>query len=82
MLTIEISPSRHAQHFMKTKTLLDSGANAIYIDKAYAQKMKLPLNLLSNPILVYNIAEHKMLPDQSLNVPRSLFSFRSIVKKL
>jgi hypothetical protein len=25
---------------MKMKALLDSGANAIYIDKAYAQKMK------------------------------------------
>jgi hypothetical protein len=54
-LTIEISPVRHAQRFMKMKALLDSGANAIYIDKAYAQKMKLPLTLLANPIPVYNI---------------------------
>jgi hypothetical protein len=40
---------------MKMKALLDSGANAIYIDKAYAQKMKLPLTLLANPIPVYNV---------------------------
>jgi predicted aspartyl protease len=40
---------------MKMKALLDSGANAIYIDKAYAQKMKLPLTLLSDPKLVYNV---------------------------
>jgi hypothetical protein len=52
-LTIEISPVRHAQCFMKMKALLDSGANAIYIDKAYAQKMKLPLTLLADPIPVY-----------------------------
>jgi hypothetical protein len=54
-LTIEISPVRHAQRFMKMKALLDSGANAIYIDKAYAQKMKLPLTLLADPIPVYNV---------------------------
>jgi hypothetical protein len=54
-LTIEISPVRHAQCFMKMKALLDSGANAIYIDKAYAQKMKLPLILPTNPILVYSV---------------------------
>ena len=40
---------------MKTKALLDSGANTIYIDKAYAQRMKLPLTPLSNPVPVYNI---------------------------
>jgi hypothetical protein len=46
-LTIEISPVRHAQCFMKMKALLDSGANAI--------KMKLPLTLLADPIPVYNV---------------------------
>jgi hypothetical protein len=51
-LTIEISPVRHTQHFIKIEALLDSGANAIYIDKAYAQKMKLPLTLLADPIPV------------------------------
>ena len=54
-MTIEISPSRHTQCFMKTKALLDSGANTIYIDKAYAQKTKLPLTPLSNPVPVNNI---------------------------
>jgi hypothetical protein len=53
-LTIEISLVQHAQRFMKMKALLDSGANAIYINKAYAQKMKLPLTLLADPIPVYN----------------------------
>jgi predicted aspartyl protease len=37
------------------KALLDSGANAIYIHKAYAQKTKLPLTLLADPIPVYNV---------------------------
>jgi hypothetical protein len=54
-LTIEISPVRYAQRFMKMKALLDSGANAIYIDKAYTQKMKLPLTLLADPIPLYNV---------------------------
>ena len=54
-LTIEISPGRQTQPFMKTKALLDSGPNTIYIDKTYAQKMKLPLTPLSNPVPVYNI---------------------------
>jgi hypothetical protein len=40
---------------MTLKALLDSGANLIYIDKAYAQKMRPPLTLLTNPIPVYNI---------------------------
>jgi hypothetical protein len=40
---------------MKMMALLDSGANAIYIDKAYAQKMKHPLTLLADPIPVCNI---------------------------
>jgi predicted aspartyl protease len=40
---------------MKMKALLDSGANAIYINKAYAQKMKLPLTLLADLIPEYNI---------------------------
>jgi hypothetical protein len=40
---------------MKMKALLDSRANAIYIDIAYGQKMKLPLTLLAGPIPVYNV---------------------------
>jgi hypothetical protein len=54
-LTIEISPLRHTLRFMKMKALLDSGANAIYIDKAYAPKMKPPLTLLADLIPVYNV---------------------------
>jgi predicted aspartyl protease len=40
---------------MKMKALLDSGANAIYIDTAYAQTLKLPLTLPADPIPVYNV---------------------------
>ena len=54
-LTIEISPSHHTQRSIKTKALLNSRANTIYIDKAYAQKMKHPLTPLSNPVAVYNV---------------------------
>jgi hypothetical protein len=67
---------------MKMKALLDSGANVIYIDKAYTQKMKLPLTLLSDPYWYITLMEHGMPPDQSLIVPRSLFSFRDIMRKL
>jgi hypothetical protein len=52
-----------------------------YIDKAYAQKMKLPLTLLANPIPVYNVDGTGMLLDQSLIAPRSLFSFRTTVRE-
>jgi hypothetical protein len=52
---------------MKMKALLDSRANAIYIDKAYAHKMKLPLTLLADPIPVYNM-------DRTQNTARSITS--------
>ena len=71
-LTIEISPSRDTQCFMKTKALLDSRANTIYIDKAYAQKMKLPLTPLSNPVLVYNV-------DGTRNAARSITHCAKII---
>ena len=57
---------------MKTKALLDSGANTIYIDKAYAQKMKLPLTPLSNPMLVYNV-------DGTRNTTRSITHCAEII---
>ena len=69
---MKISPSCHTQHFMKTKALLDSGANTIYIDKAYAQRMKLPLTLLSNPVPVYNI-------DGMCNAARSITHCAEII---
>jgi hypothetical protein len=67
---------------MKMKALLDSGANAIYIDKAYSQKMKLPLTLLANPNWCITLMEHGTLLDQSLIALRSLFSFRNTVREL
>jgi hypothetical protein len=71
-LIIEISPVQHAQRFMKIKALLDSGANAIYINKAYAQKMKLPLTLLADPIPMYNI-------DRTQNAARSITHCAEII---
>ena len=71
-LTIEISPSRNTQLFMKTKALLDSGANTKYIDKAHAQRMKLPLTPLSNPVLVYNV-------DRTRNAARSITHCAEII---
>ena len=57
---------------MKTKALLDSGANTIYIDKAYAQKMKLPLTPLSHPVPVYNV-------DGTWNAARSITHCAEII---
>ena len=54
-LPIEIAPLRHRNHLMHTKALLDSGANTIYIDRSYAQKIRLPLTPLPNPLPVYNV---------------------------
>jgi hypothetical protein len=87
-LTIEISPVRHAQCFIKLKALLDSGANAIYIDKAYAQKMKLPLTLLADPIPVYNVdgtrnaAGSITLLQTHINFPRFLPIFPDFLERL
>jgi predicted aspartyl protease len=67
---------------MKMKALLDSGANAIYIDKAYAQKMKLPLTLLADPIPVYNVDGTRNAAGSITHVPRSLFSFRNTMREL
>jgi predicted aspartyl protease len=57
---------------MQMKALLDSGANAIYIDKAYAQKMKLPLTLLADLIPVYNV-------DGTRNAARSITHCAEII---
>ncbi len=54
-LPIEIAPLRYRDHLMRTKALLDSGANTIYIDRSYAQKIRLPLTPLPNPLPVYNV---------------------------
>ena len=71
-MTIEISPSCHTECFMKTKALLNSRANTIYIDKAYAQKIKLPLTPLSNPVPVYNV-------DSTQNATRSITHCAEII---
>ena len=54
-LSIQITPASSRNDFTKLDVLLDSGANAIFIDKTWAQKHKVPLIPLWNPIPVYNI---------------------------
>ena len=44
----------------------------LYIDKPYAQKMKLPLTPLSNPVLVYNV-------DRTRNAARSITHCAEII---
>ena len=54
-LSIQITLASSWNNFMKLDVLLDLGTNAIFIDKAWAKKHKVPLMPLHNPIPVYNI---------------------------
>ena len=54
-LSIQIMPASSWNDFTKLNILLDLGANAIFIDKAWAKKHNVPLMPLCNPIPVYNI---------------------------
>ena len=58
LLDISISP-QGKWSFIPTCTLLDSGANVIFIDKAWAEEKKLPLWPLHHAILVFNIDSTK-----------------------
>ena len=40
---------------MRSEEEKPDATHTIYIDKTFAQKMKLPLTPLSNPVLVYNV---------------------------
>ena len=54
-LSIQIAPASSWNDFTKLVALLDSGANAIFIDKAWAEKHKVPPTPLWNLIPVYNV---------------------------
>ena len=54
-LSIQIAPASSQHDFTKIKALLDSDANTIFIDKIWAEKHKVPLTPLQNPIPVYNV---------------------------
>ena len=54
-LSIQIALASSQNNFMKLDALLDSGTNTIFIDKAWAEKHKVPLTPLQNPIPVYNV---------------------------
>ena len=54
-LSIQIAPATSQNDFTKLDALLDSGANTIFIDKTWAEKHKVPLTPLQNPIPVYNV---------------------------
>ena len=54
-LSIRIAPFTQRQNFTQTDTLLDSGANTIFINKTWAKTHKVPLIPLQNPIPVYNV---------------------------
>ena len=54
-LSIQIAPASSWNNFMKPNMLLDLGAHAIFIDKAWTEKHKVPLTPLWNPIPVYNV---------------------------
>ena len=52
-LSIQIAPASNWNDFTKLDTLLDLGANAIFIDKTWTEKHKVLLTPLQNPIPVY-----------------------------
>ena len=51
---IGIAPGK-SKDFQVIPALLDSGANATFIDKGVTEWMGLPLEALTNPIHVFNI---------------------------
>ena len=54
-LSIQIVLASSQNDFTKLEALLDLDANAIFINKTWAEKHKVPLTPLQNPIPVYNI---------------------------
>ena len=54
-LLIDVGITSKSCEFQIIPTLLDSGANATFIDKAVAEQMGLMLEVLANPIRVFNV---------------------------
>ena len=54
-LLMDVGVTSKSKEFQVISALLDSGANATFIDKAVAERMGLTLEALANPIHVFNI---------------------------
>ena len=54
-MEIRISPWERQSNYVKLNALLDSGANAIFIDRQWAEENHIPLFSLRHPIPVYNV---------------------------
>ena len=54
-LSIQIALASSHNDFTKLNALLDLGANGIFLDKTWAEKHKVLLTPLQNPIPVYNV---------------------------
>ena len=52
---MDVGVASKSKEFQVVPALLDSGANATFIDKAVAERMGLPLEALANPICVFNV---------------------------
>ena len=54
-LLMDVGIASKSREFQIIPTLLDSGANATFIDKAVAERLGLMLEALANPICVFNV---------------------------
>ena len=52
---MDVGVASESQGFQIIPALLDSGANATFIDKAVAEQLGLTLEALANPICVFNV---------------------------
>ena len=54
-LLMDVGIASKSHEFQIVPTLLDSGANATFIDKAVTERLGLTLEALANPIRVFNV---------------------------
>ena len=54
-LLMDVGIASKSREFQVIPTLLDSGANATFINKAVIERLGLPLEALTNPIRVFNV---------------------------
>ena len=55
-LTLDVGiTTRHSQDYQTVPALLDSGANATFIDVSVAERLGLPLTPLKTPIRIFNV---------------------------
>ena len=54
-LLVDVGVASKSKEFQVVPTLLDSGANATFIDKVVAEWMGLMLETLTNPIRIFNV---------------------------